>query len=68
MTSQMAAATQKIKYMMNPVIIIYALQATMIHNMHQRSTILSVVDAYQKAYGTGKNVMVMVMVQDTYVL
>jgi hypothetical protein len=34
--------------------------------------ILSEVDAYQKAYGTGKNVMVVVMVmvvvQGTYVL
>ena len=32
--------------------------------------ILSVVDAYQKAYGTGKRVMVMVMMvlQGTYVL
>ena len=31
--------------------------------------ILSAVDAYQKAYGTGKNVMMMVMVlQGTYVL
>ena len=38
MTSQMAAATQKMKYMMNLVIIIYTLQATMnvIHNMHQK--------------------------------
>ena len=37
MTSQMAAATQKMKYMMNPVIIIYTLQATMnvIRNVHQ---------------------------------
>ena len=37
-----AKINKKMKYMMNLVIIIYTLQATMnvIHNMHQRSTIL----------------------------